>query len=110
MGSIFKTILGIVITIVIVYCGIGILWANNEAVAAETYLHEIGNEISAANLKESVISECVTQVSENDYELHYEIVHDMDGYASYVNLTLDYKYTVSFISLSGTHTKKMTVY
>ena len=110
MGNIFKTILGIVITIVIVYCGIGILWANNEAVAAETYLHEIGNEISAANLKESVITDCATQATENGYELHYDIVYDMDGYASYANLTLDYKYMVGFLSLSGTHVKKMTVY
>lgn len=110
MGSIWKTILGVFISVIIIYCGLGILWANNDAVAAESYLHTIGNEISAANLQETVIEDCKTQAKENGYELRYQMVKDVEGYTSYVVLTLEYEYTVSFASLSGTHTKTMTVY
>ena len=110
MGSIFKTILGIFLSITIIYCGLGIIWANNDAIAAESYLHTIGNEISAGNLQETVITDCQEQARDNGYELTYHVVKDMEGYTSYVVLTLEYDYSVSFASLSGKHTKTMTVY
>jgi hypothetical protein len=110
MSSIFKTVLGVVIAAVIIYCGLGILWANNEAVAAENYLQNIGHQISEANLQESVILGCAKQAEENGYTLTWETVNGSDGYAAYVNLTLAYEYRVSIASHSGTHTRTMTVY
>ena len=110
MDGIIKTILGVVISVVIIYTGLGFLWANNEAVAAEAYLHKVGNEISASNLNEDVVKECQTQATENGYTLIYEIIKDANGVALYVNLELQYTYSVTFVKLAGVHSHYMSVF
>lgn len=110
MHSIYKTILGILIMVLILYVGMGVLWANNEAVEASSYLNTVGDEISCANLRQNVIDSCVEQAAENNYLLTYEVVENTDGTRAYVVLTLSYKYTVSVAALSGWHQKTLTVY
>lgn len=111
MQSIFKTILGILIGVTILYICLSVLWANNEATAADQYLHEIGAEISSANLRDNVIIACQEQAIENGYEeLTYEVYEDSKGFRKYVVLTLKYRYSTGVASLSGVHEKTITVY
>lgn len=110
MQSIYKTILGILIMIMILYAGLGVLWANNEAVAAENYLQRVADEVSAANLRTEVLDAEVKQAKTDGYTLSYDVMDDNYGVRHYVVLKLKYKYKVSVAALSGEHEKTMTVY
>ena len=88
----------------------GVLWANNQAIEASSYLNTVGDEISSANLRQNVIDSCVEQAAENNYLLTYEVYEDANGMRAYVVLTLSYRYTVSVAALSGWHQKTLTVY
>lgn len=110
MQSIFKTILGILIMVMILFSGLGVLWANNEAVAAENYIQRVANEVSAANLREDVLKAEVEQAKKDGYTLSYDAMDDNHGMRHYVVLKLKYTYKVSVAALSGEHEKTMTVY
>lgn len=111
MQSIFKTILGILIAVTIAYIGLSLIWANNEAVAADQYLHKIGAEVSSANLRDNVIIACQEQATSNGYEeLRYEVFEDANSERKYVVLILKYRYSAGIASLSGPHEKSITVY
>lgn len=110
MQSVFKTILGILIMVMILFSGLGILWANNEAVAAESYIQRVADEVSSANLRTDVLDAEVDQAKKDGYTLSYDVMDDNHGVRHYVVLKLHYQYKVSVAALSGTHEKTMTVY
>ena len=111
MESIFKAILGIIIMVMILYVGLGLIWANNEATAADQYLHTVAHEISTANLRQNVIEACQEQAEDNGYKLDVDYISENeDGTRNYVVLTLNYKYKVSVAALTGNHKKTITVY
>ena len=111
MQSVFKTILGILIVAMILSTGLGILWANNQAVAANEYVHTVADEISTANLRDNVIEACKQQAQENGYVLETEYISENpDGTRNNVVITLRYRYTVGIVALSGWHEKTLTVY
>lgn len=71
MQSVFKTILGILIMVMILFSGLGVLWANNEAVAAENYIQRVADEVSTSNLREDVLKAEVEQAKKDGYTLSY---------------------------------------
>ena len=94
----------------ILFSGLGVLWANNEAVAAENYIQRVADEVSSSNLRDDVLKAEVKQAKKDGYTLSYDTMDDNLGVRHYVILKLTYQYKVSVAALSGTHEKTMTVY
>lgn len=110
MDSIFKTTLGMVICIMIIYCGMGVLYANNEAIAADNYLQAVRDTISAGNLQQRVIDSCEANANNNGYVLNTTRINDTNGYTTCIYIELEYNYTVGFLNYSGKHTKTTVAY
>ena len=102
MSSIFKTILGIFISIVIVYSGIGIIGA-----AASSYLEYISNEIAASNFSQEVINELIAEASSgpNDYELKVT-TKGTEGTNRYAEVELTYTYRIKLLGVESEHVLK----
>lgn len=111
MGSIWKVILGIFVSIVIVFTTIGVIGANNDAVAADAYLQKVAIEISASNFNLETINELKQEASANDYTLEVELSNSLDstGTPLYAMVKLKYTYKVTLIKLNSEHTKEMIV-
>ena len=111
MGSIWKVILGIFVSIVIVFTTIGVIGANNDAMAADAYLQKMAIEISASNFNTEVIEELKEEALTNDYVLDVELSNSLDptGVPLYAVVKLEYSYKVALIKLSSKHTKEMIV-
>ena len=107
MSSIFKTILGIFISIVIVYSGIGIIGANNDANAASSYLEYISNEIAASNFSQEVINELIAEASSgpNDYELKVT-TKGTEGTNRYAEVELTYTHRIKLLGVESEHVLK----
>lgn len=107
MSSIFKTILGIFISIVIVYSGLGIIGANNDANAASSYLEYISNEIAASNFSQEVIDELIAEASTspNDYELKVT-TKGTENTNRYAELELTYTYRIKLLGVESEHVLK----
>lgn len=110
MQSIFKTILAILIVVLITYVGLGVLWANNESVAAENYLQRVTYEVSSANLRTNVLDAEVEKAKDDGYTLSYDVMDDNHGVRHYVTLTLTYTYKVGIAALTGEHQRTSTAY
>lgn len=110
MDNIFKGIIGSVICILIVYCGISVLWAVNETSQAQSYLEVIRAEVSASGLDEAALTVCKNDASTKGYTLKTKPIAYSDGSRAYVVLSLEYNYAAPILSLSGTHTKTTVAY
>ena len=113
MENIWKVILGIFISVMIVFSGLGILKANNDSASAEHYLYAVGIEISASNFAREVCAEKVAEAKGRDYELTVEFVDVGEGksaHTAYAILTMNYPYEISLLNLHTTHTKQLVVY
>lgn len=111
MGSVWKTILGVLLAVIIVVAGSSMLEANNNAVLAENYLHKAVAEYSASNFNAKVLNSLTKEAAQMGYELkETQNVKDSWGYTSYAILELRYSYEISAIGLSQTHGKSAIVY
>ena len=111
MGSIWKVILGVFVCVVIIFTTIGVIGANNDAMAADAYLQKVAAEISASNFNEEAINELIAEATTNNYTLEVELSDTLDetGTPIYAIAKLKYKYKVALISLVSEHTKEMLV-
>lgn len=111
MGSIWKIILGIFISVVIVFSTIGVIGANNDAVAADAYLQKVAVEISASNFNSTTIDELKAEATTNGYTLDVELSASTDatGAPQYAIVKLTYTYRVALIGLASQHDKEMIV-
>jgi hypothetical protein len=113
MENICKAILGVFISVMIVFSGLGILEANNDLTAAERYLYAVAGEISASNFAEEVRKAKVEDARERNYELDVRLVNIGEGQSertAYAVLTLHYPYEIALLGVHTTRTKQMIVY
>jgi hypothetical protein len=111
--NIWKVILGIFISVMIVFSGLGILEANNELVAAEQYLYAVASEISASNFAKTVSDAKIEDAKSRSYELRVQMVDVGEGrtkHTAYAVLTMQYPYEIAMIRLHTTRTKQIIVY
>lgn len=113
METIWKSILGIFISVMIIFSGLAILGANNAAAEAERYLYAAACEISAANFVEEVCQQKIEEASHYDYALSIEMAGDKveDAfYTGYAVLIMEYPYDVPLIGLHSMQRKQLVVY
>jgi hypothetical protein len=113
MENIWKVILGIFVSVMIIFSGLGILKANNELAAAEQYLYAVGSEISASNFAKSVSDAKVEEARERSYELEVELINTGEGrsmHTAYAILTMSYPYDIALLHLHTTRTRQLIVY
>jgi hypothetical protein len=111
--NIWKVILGVFISVMIVFSGLGILKANNELMAAEQYLYAAGSEISASNFAKVVSDAKIEDAKKRSYELSVNLVDVGEGrtkHTVYAVLTMQYPYEIALIHLHTTRTKQIIVY
>jgi predicted urease superfamily metal-dependent hydrolase len=113
MENIWKVILGVFISVMIVFSGLGILEANNELMAAEQYLYAAGSEISVSNFAKAVSNAKIEEAKQRSYELDVSLVEVGEGrtkHTAYAVLTMQYPYEIALIHLRMTRTKQIIVY
>lgn len=113
MEAIWKAILGVFISAMIIFSGVAILGANNAAAEAERYLYAVAGEISAANFAEEVRLRKIEEAKGYDYALSVKLSGDAveDAfYTGYVILTMEYPYDVPLIGLHSVQRKQLIVY
>lgn len=109
MESIFKVILGIFISVIIVFSGFGVLEANNEAMEAEHYLHAVGRMISESDFSKEVVRTAIEKADAQGYKLYVQ--YAMDGQdILYAVVSLEYPYDIALFHLHTMHRKQITVY
>lgn len=109
MSSFLKIILGVFISLVIVFSGIGILGANNDANAASSYIQYVSNEIALSNFSQDVIDALVLEAKTepNNYELSVEKKGmDAAGNCKYAEVELTYTYSIKILGVESQHTLK----
>lgn len=110
MSAIWKTILGFLIAVVIIVCSIGIIKANNDAVAANDYLGELATTIAESYFSQSVINECVAEATSNGYKLEVLLYgNDEPGGKKAAKLELTYNYEIAVIGVLSEHTKQKII-
>lgn len=108
MGSIWKTILGLVVFILLVFGCINVVSANNDAVAAENYLNEVSEIISESNLSSNTIQKVIKEAKDNGYELTVNKKSTQIG-SGYAELTLKYEYKIPMLGVSSEHEKHKVI-
>ena len=109
MSSFLKIILGVFISVVIVFSGIGVIGANNDANAASSYLEYVSNEIATSNFSQAVINDLITEArtAPNDYILTVTPRGvDSTGNYHYAEVELTYTYKIKILGVESTHTIK----
>ena len=105
MGKVIETILDMVLLIISAICLINIVEANNNSIAANNYLSNVQEIISASNINPDVITDCKTDAAAQDYTLDVT-VFNADSYTSrYAVVTLNYDYKIAMFQISTPHTK-----
>lgn len=113
MENIWKVILGVFISAMIIFSGLGILQANNDAAYAERYLYMVGNEISMSDFSDEVCDKKIEEARRNNYELKVHKMRVGEGksmHTAYAILTMKYPYSISILNLQLTFTKQLIVY
>jgi hypothetical protein len=113
MENIWKVILGVFISAMIIFSGLGILEANNAMNTAEQYLYIAGSEISASDFAEEVSRAKMEEAKKRSYELEVRLIHvgeGKSGHTAYAVLTMQYPYEISLLHLRTVRTKQLIVY
>lgn len=105
MGKVIETILDMVFLIISTICLINIVGANNDSIAANNYLTNAQEIISASNINPDVIANCKTDASSQGYLLDVAVFNE-DSYTSrYAVITLNYDYKIAMFQINTPHTK-----
>ena len=113
MEAIWKAILGVFISSMIIFSGIAILGANHAAALAESYLYAAANEISASNFALPLRLEKIADARARNYLLSIQLVggeQEQSFYTNYAILTMEYPYDIPLIGLHRIQTKQLIVY
>lgn len=111
MESIWKTILGVLVAVLITLAGSAILHANNDAINAQNFLYGAANQYSASNFSETVLAECSRQAAEFGYTLsETEKITDICNTTQYVVLELTYTYRIPVLGVNREHSKTVVVH
>lgn len=108
MHEVFEKIFDVILIIISVGCCLGTISANNSSIAANRYLSQITNKISAGNISENVISYYEEDAKKNGYTIDVNVVNE-DIYGSrYADITLHYYYEIPLLKVKTEHLKTST--
>lgn len=105
MGKVFETILDFVLLIICTISLICIIGANNNAIAANDYLMNAEAIISASNINQNVINDCIADAQNNGYTLDVTTYNEGHYSSRYATLKLTYDYEIPLLKVASTHTK-----
>lgn len=105
MGKVFETILDFVLLIVCTISLICIIGANNNAIVANDYLMNAEAIISASNINQNTINDCIADAQAQGYTLEADVYNQSNYSSRYAVLTLTYDYEIPLLGIDSTHTK-----
>lgn len=111
MDTIIKTILSIFVFAFITYLGVGVINAQVDSSAANSFMEDAKSEIADANFSPAVIEAVKSQAKENDYELTvttYQKGKEEEGgtgteEVSSVGLVMTYHYDIPILGVKNEH-------
>lgn len=108
MDAITKTFLTLFCLLIATFTSVGLIVGALNSSAADRFISDAAEAISAGNQSDGVISEWVAEANEKGYELTCTKKDtDGDGHSDVVSLSMDYEYKIPYLNAtSNKHTIK----
>ena len=99
MDNVFKGIIGVLFTVLVVFLGAFTIISSASARAADDYMQDCMTKMEASNYSEKIINSCKTDATEKGYTLEVNTYKNPTSRrVVYGKATLKYTYQIPFIN------------